>query len=140
MSSHTEHIYRPTAFRILLNILLSILLTVTAMWVTSLWFSIPIVFLMGALTVLLDYYLAIADCFFRIHITNREVVIRNKGKEQYRFLRAECSFEKAMSDTYIDESCMLMVVDADGKRTDIDCALIGTANFKKLLYELQCGN
>lgn len=132
-----EHIYRPTAFRILLNILLSILLTITAMWVTSLWFSIPIVLLIGVLSVLLDYYLAIADCFFHIHITDREVVIRSKGKEQYRFLRAECSFEKSKSDTYIDGSCILMVMSADGNCTDIDCALLGTVNFKKLLRELQ---
>lgn len=133
-------IYKPLLYRIILNIVLGIFAAVVgSLIITALFFkdSSVIWFFVFAVLIYIAYiYLVIISNMMNIEVTETELVLRRKRKEEH-FPFSEYSFSaeiRTSRNTSTERT--LWANKADGTRESIDCELIGGTQFEALMEDL----
>lgn len=133
-------IYKPRLYRIILNIVLGIFAAVVgSLIITALFFkdSSVIWFFVFAVLIYIAYiYLVIISNMMNIEVTETELVLRRKRKEEH-FPFSEYSFSaeiRTSRNTSTERT--LWANKADGTRESIDCELIGGTQFEALMEDL----
>lgn len=133
-------IYKPLLYRIILNIVLGIFAAVVgSLIITALFFkdSSVIWFFVFAVLIYIAYiYLVIISNMMNIEVTETELVLRRKRKEEH-FPFSEYSFSAEIRTSRNSSTeRTLWANKADGTRESIDCELIGGTQFEALMEDL----
>ena len=133
-------IYKPRLYRIILNIVLGIFAAVVgSLIITALFFkdSSVIWFFVFAVLIYVAYiYLVIISNMMNIEVTDTELVLRRKRKEEH-FPFSEYSFSAEIRTSRNSSTeRTLWANKADGTRESIDCELIGGTQFEALMEDL----
>jgi len=133
-------IYKPLLYRIILNVVLGLFgAGVGSAIITAIFFkshSIIWFFVFAVLIYIAYIYLVIISNMMNIEVTETELVLRRKRKEEH-FPFSEYSFSAEIRTSRNSSTeRTLWANKADGTRESIDCELIGGTQFEALMEDL----
>lgn len=136
----SHKVYKPLPYRIILNVVLGLFVAgVASVIITILFFknNSIIWFSIFAILIYVVYlYLVIFSNMMDIEVTENELVLKRKGKEE-RFPFSEYTFSAEIQTTgNTSTERTLWANRADGTREAIDCELIGGTQFEALMEDL----
>lgn len=135
--SDSKKIYKPKAYRIILNVIYGILgMIVLAYLLTYFISNINIIILISILFLIIYFKWVIYNTYIIIYIDNNQLIYK-KRKEKKEFDIEKCSFNAKITSSTGDTECTLNIIDEQGTPHWLDCELIGYSKFMDLLNDLK---
>ena len=137
MELKSKKTYKPQIYRIILNIIYSILGTILLFYILTYFIdNIYIISLIPFLFLVFYFKLVIYNNFITIYIDDNMFKYK-KGNKIKCYDINKCQFGARIVNSTGDSECELNIVDEDNKTDYIDCELIGYRQFNNLLNDLK---
>lgn len=135
--SQIKKIYKPKVYRIILNIIYSILgVGVLFYFLTYFISNLNIIILISLIFLICYYKVVIYNTYITIIIDNNKLIYKKRNKTKFYDIN-KCQFNAKVVTTNGDSECVLNIIDEEGNMDYIDCELIGYSQFNNLLNDLK---
>lgn len=133
-------IYKSSVLVIAKNIVYAVAGAFVAALILHWFINEAVAIAIGCLAGLAIAYFAVYQDNITVAVGDETLWVRRFGKILHSFILEECSFRANITTTSdsagSDSDCILVVSDASGDETSIDCSMMGAGRFYELLEDL----